>query len=420
MSFHSVTLDTNKCKGCINCVKRCPTEAIRVKDGKAFILSERCVDCGECIRICHNHAKKAVYDKLEIIHNYKYKVALPAPSLYPQFNNLDSAEIILDGLKEIGFDDVFEVAAAAEIVSEISRGIVKNEDIKRPVISNACPVIVRLVQVRFPKLIPHIHNVLPPVEVAAKIARSEAVKKTGLSEDEIGVFFISPCPAKVTALHYPKSDKKTVDGVLSASEVYLALLPALKKIENPESEHSAGLTGLSWSYTGGESTSLLVPKYLAADGIENCIKILDEIENGKLNDIDFVELDACFSGCVGGCLNIENPYVAITKVRKIRKFKPVSVTHLSTYSDFDVSDFMSDVSLESSNAIKLADDPKTAMEIMLKIDEIEQQLPGIDCASCGSPSCSCFAQDVATGKADITDCVFILNKKLMGEKSSDS
>ena len=415
MSFHSVRLDETKCKGCINCVKRCPTEAIRIKNGKAFILSERCIDCGECIRICPNRAKKAVYDKLSVINNYKYKVALPAPSLYPQFNNIDSAECVLDALKLIGFDDVYEVAAAAEIVSEISRELIKKENVKKPIISNACPAIVRLVQVRFPKLIPHMHNVLPPVEVAAKIARKRAVDATGLSPDDIGVFFISPCPAKVTALNHPNRSEKTVDGILSAQEIYLALLPAMKKVDVPESEHAAGLTGISWSYTGGESTALLVPKYLAADGIENCIKILDEIENGKLNDIDFVELDACFSGCVGGCLNIENPYVAITKVRKIRKYKPVSVTHMSDNPDFSTEDFINDIPLESMNVIKLADDPKKAMEIMLKIDEIEEKLPGIDCASCGSPSCACFAQDVAMGNADITDCVFVMKKELLGE-----
>jgi len=416
MSFHSVRLDEKKCKGCINCIKRCPTEAIRVKDGKAFILSDRCIDCGECIRICPNHAKKAVYDKLSVIHNYKYKVALPAPSLYPQFNNLDSAECVLDALRLIGFDDVFEVAAAAEIVSEISRELIKRDDTKKPIISNACPAIVRLVQVRFPKLIPNMHTVMAPVEVAAKIARKRAADKTGLKPEEIGVFFISPCPAKVTALSHPDLKERYVDGILSAQEVYLALLPAMKKIEVPESEHAAGLTGLSWSYTGGESTALLVPRYLAADGIENCIKILDEIENGKLNDIDFVELDACFSGCVGGCLNIENPYTAITKVRKIRKYKPVSVSHLDDFSEFKLSDFVIDEPLESSNAIKLADDPKTAMEIMLKIDEIEEQLPGIDCASCGSPSCACFAQDVAMGNSELNDCVFIMKKELLGEK----
>jgi len=411
-AFHSVTLDSEKCKGCINCVKRCPTEAIRVKNGKAFILTDRCIDCGECIRVCQNRAKKAVYDRLSVIHNYEYRVALPAPSLYPQFNNLDNIEYILDGLKKIGFDEVFEVAAAAELVSEVTRELMKDETLVRPVISNACPAIVKLVKVRFPKLIPNLHNVLPPVEVAAKLARARAEKETGLPPEKIGVFFISPCPAKVTALYHPNANEKVVDGVLSISEVYKALLPVMKEIDAPQSDQSSGLTGMSWSYTGGEATALLLPKYLAADGIENAIKVLDEIENGKLSDIDFVELDACFAGCVGGCLNVENPYIARTKVRQLRKYRPVAATRLSDFEGLLVNDLISSDQIEYNPVFELASDPKTAMEIMLKISEIEEKLPGIDCAACGSPSCECFAQDVATGNAKISDCVFVMKNEI--------
>ncbi|MBQ1225608.1 MAG: 4Fe-4S binding protein, partial [Clostridia bacterium] len=54
---HSVTLDISKCKGCTNCIKRCPTEAIRVRNGHAIIKEEKCIDCGECIRLCPYKAK---------------------------------------------------------------------------------------------------------------------------------------------------------------------------------------------------------------------------------------------------------------------------------------------------------------------------------------------------------------------------
>ena len=62
--YHSVTLNEEKCVGCTNCIKRCPTEAIRVRGGKAVIASERCIDCGECIRICPHHAKRARHSHL--------------------------------------------------------------------------------------------------------------------------------------------------------------------------------------------------------------------------------------------------------------------------------------------------------------------------------------------------------------------
>ena len=91
--FHSVYLAENLCKGCINCIKRCPTQAIRVRNGKARITSEYCIDCGECVRICPHHAKKIRRDAIDdVLKKYDYTVALPAPTLYSQFNNLDDVE----------------------------------------------------------------------------------------------------------------------------------------------------------------------------------------------------------------------------------------------------------------------------------------------------------------------------------------
>ena len=101
---HSVMLDKELCMGCINCIKRCPTEAIRVRDGKAHILKERCIDCGECIRICPHHAKKAITDPISILENFQYTIALPPPSLYGQYNNLEEQDLLLEALLGMGFD----------------------------------------------------------------------------------------------------------------------------------------------------------------------------------------------------------------------------------------------------------------------------------------------------------------------------
>ncbi len=410
--FHSVTLDSERCRGCTACVKRCPTEAIRVKNGKATIIKERCIDCGECIRVCPHHAKKAVYDKLAMLEQFDYNVAIPAPSLYGQFNNLDNVDYVLNGLLDIGFDDIFEVASAAELVSECTRIKLSEGGQPLPVISTACPAVVRLIRVRFPKLIPHLLCVKAPVDIAADIARRKAVKKTGLSPDRIGVFFISPCPAKVTAMHQPLgTDRSDVDGVLAISDVYKPLLAAMNKIKQPQALSECGLTGISWSYTGGEATALLRNRYLAADGMENVIKILEEIEDEKLSGVDFVELGACVSGCVGGCLTIENPYIAKTRVRQLRKYMPVAGNHLKDY-DLQPDDYLWHNPITYDPVLQLDQDLKKAMLKMQEIQKVEEELPGIDCSACGSPSCHAFAVDVVQGTAKMSDCLIILKNRL--------
>ncbi|NCA93091.1 4Fe-4S dicluster domain-containing protein, partial [bacterium] len=320
--LHTVILDSEKCKGCVACMKRCPTEAIRVRNGKAIIHYERCIGCGECVRMCPHNAKKATFDSLDLLEDkkFKYRVALPAPSLYGQFENLENLNYLVEGLLSIGFDDVFEVARGAELASELSRKLFENKNLKLPVISTACPAVVELIMLRFHDLADKLLPILTPADISAKIAREEAVKKTGLKSDEIGIFFISPCPAKVFALKTGLCvEKPVVDGVFSASEIYFKLLPAMKKIVAPRDLSEIGVFGLSWAVSGGEAVSLLKEKYLAADGVENVINVLKALENGKLSEgIEFIELNACVGGCVGGVLNIENPFVAKAKIQSQR------------------------------------------------------------------------------------------------------
>ena len=100
--WHSVRLEKSLCKGCTNCLKQCPTAAIRVQKGKAKILKERCIDCGECIRVCPYHAKAAVTDGLDKLNDYKYTIALVAPAFFGQFSKAEECNLILTALVGIG------------------------------------------------------------------------------------------------------------------------------------------------------------------------------------------------------------------------------------------------------------------------------------------------------------------------------
>lgn len=409
--YHSVRLDSSLCKGCINCIKRCPTQAIRVRNGKAQINSKFCIDCGECIRVCPHHAKHATYDKPEVIKQYEYTVALPAPSLYSQFNNLDDVNIVLNALLLMGFDDVFEVGAAAEIVSEATRSYISEHDDQLPVISTACPSVVRLIRVRFPNLIPHLLPLNPPVEVAACLAAARAMKRTGLPREKIGIVFLSPCPSKVTYVKAPLgTEKSQVDHVLAIKEVYPQLLSYMKVAgEDVPEIGTSGKIGVSWGRSGGEASGLFTENYLAADGIENVIRVLEDLEDQKLLNLKFVELNACSGGCVGGVLTVENPYVAEVKLKRLRKYMPVARSHMEETSREYVH-WTTGVQFEP--VFRLGD---TMLESFSRLEWVERlckKFPGLDCGSCGAPTCKSLAEDIVRGEAGEKDCVYYLRENL--------
>ncbi len=396
---HSVVLDEEKCTGCTTCIRRCPTEAIRILNGKANIDTERCIDCGECIRICPHKAKKAKSSKLEHYMYYKWKVALPAPTLYGQFNGLEDVDDVLEGLRRIGFDEVYEVAKAAEMVTAYTRAYLKTDHIKKPVISSACPVISRLIALRFPYLKDNLLPIMPPMEVAAIEARKKAEREhPELKPEEIGIFFISPCAAKVSYIHNGYGGfKSNVDVVVSISDIYFLLISAMKRGNTPTISSESGMIGVGWASSGGEATALMNDSYLSADGIENCIQVLESIENGNIPQLEFVELDACIGGCVGGVLAIENPFIAKTRLQTVRRYLPVSRNFLAENEAFIPPEYIVEDQPEYKPITRLSDTMGESMRMMAQIQRLKETLPGIDCGACGSPTCRAFAEDTVRG-----------------------
>ena len=411
---HSVLLDSSKCTGCTTCLRHCPTEAIRIKDGHAVINSDRCIDCGECIRVCPHKAKKAVCSKLESMNRFKWKIALPAPTLYGQFDNLDDIDYVLSGLLNIGFDDVYEVSKAAELVSAYTRLYLKTDGVIKPAISSACPVVMRLIALRYPSLSDNIIHMLPPMEVAAQLARERALKNhPELKPEDIGVCFISPCPAKAS---YVKNGfagyKSQVDEVVSISDIYFLLINAMNREAPVDTLSESGMIGIGWARTGGEATAIFNENYLAADGIENVNRVLDQIENGNIPQLEFVELNACTGGCVGGVLTMQNPFIAKARLQTLRRYLPVSQNFLSGEDSKYIPDYYLFNELPEYLPIsRLSSNLAESMRMMADIQKLREVLPGIDCGSCGAPTCRAFAEDVVKGNAKLEDCLIKLHKK---------
>lgn len=403
---HSVMLDQSLCTGCTTCIKHCPTEAIRIKNKRAVIDPDRCIDCGACIRYCPQQAKRAVSSKLSDMDRFKWKIALPAPTLYGQFDNLDDVDYVLNGLLKIGFDEVYEVSKAAEIVSAYTRVYLQTEGIKKPAISSACPVVARLISLRFPSLSDNVIHMLPPMEIAAKFARRRALENhPELSPEDIGVCFISPCPAKVS---YVKNGfagyKSEVDEVVAINDIYFLLIGKMKKEDDLQMLSESGRIGIGWARSGGEATAIFNEDYLAADGIENVIHILDQIENGTIPPLEFIELNACTGGCVGGVLTMQNPFIAKARLQTLRRYLPISQNTIPGNTAYIPDEYLFEEMPVYNSISRLGNTIAESMRMMADIQNIRSTLPGIDCGSCGAPTCRAFAEDVVKNTACIDDC----------------
>ncbi len=407
--WHSVILEKDYCIGCTHCLDRCPTQAIRIIEGKAQIIEERCIDCGECLRVCPYHAKGALVSNLDILKNYKYTVALPGISFYGQFPPEYDMNTVFNALIDLGFDEVYDTAHAAELLSVYENDVLDKEKLNKPLISTYCPVITRLIQVKYPALIDNIIKLESPMEISARHVRRRLISE-GYKDEEIGIIYITPCPAKVTSIKDPIGiEKSSIDEAVSTEEIYYKIMKIIDKVQSNLPLQTATGKGIGWGRVGGQSYAMEIEDYIAVDGIDEVIKVLESMELGKLSSLDFLEGYACVNGCVGGPLNVENTFIGKNRIRKLTKYygmdKPIEIDIELIPQNMEWNTPIMPLPI-----FKLDNDFKKALEKMAKIEEYTQMLPGINCGACGAPNCRVLAEDVVNGYAKLEDCAF-LNKK---------
>ena len=401
---NALRFNKDKCTGCTACIKACPTEAIRVVRSKAVVYEQRCIDCGRCVNTCPHHAFSVVSDKFEVLGNYKYNIALPDSVLYGQFRNLYDINLVNEGLTRLGFDDVYPTAIGCELLGDFYGNHVDDLlDGDLPLINTECPAVARLIAMEYQELIPNVAEYLCSFEVAAVLARKEAAEKTGLKPEEIGIGLISPCPAKNSRVYHPLGlEKRVVDYVLPINEVYVRLLDPMKTISETRDLLRCGKLGLSWGRTGGMSAMIAHRGALAVDGVSNVRSILDEVEDGKISEAEFLEVGMCTQSCFGGCLTVENPYTAKLRMRHITNRLEEKKLSLPQWLEEKLP---WDYELEEIDT-EIADSIAQALQIEATAERVYKALPKFDCGNCGAPTCRAFSRDVAEGFADEGDCIF--------------
>jgi len=391
-----------------------------VRHGKAEILEDRCIDCGECARVCPHNAIVAQTSSFTDFSRFKYIVALPSPVLYGQFRKDILPGTILAGLRRIGFDAACDMASATEAVSIAVDEYLSSYRGPLPLLSPFCPTVVRLIQARYPNLIDRLIPIDSPMEIAAREVRNKKTKELGLRRDEIGIMYLTPCPAKIVAIKYPPRKRMShIDGAIGIADIYYPLLAAIADMNSDQREEQEPVRGigLGWPVLGGQVSSLRAESCLAVGGLSDVERILEEIENGKLGDIQYVECHACPQGCCGGSLTVDNTYVTRSKILGlVARFGSAPCQDRESIRElYQETYFSLPGTIPSRPFAPLDKDIAKAIEKRKRIQETYETLPQIDCGACGAPSCLSFAEDVVLTRAKLEECPLLTPRQVGSE-----
>jgi Na+-translocating ferredoxin:NAD+ oxidoreductase RNF subunit RnfB len=419
--YHAIKLDTQKCFGCTRCMKICPPEAIRIYNGFPQIDAEKCIDCGDCLRSCPVGAFYVEQNDLSAINLYKYRVALFPSVMIGQFPEKFTEGQIYQALLKIGFTHIFEVEQPIKILIDGIQEYCDSKPEAKPMISSFCPAVLRLIQVKFPSLAENVVMKKPPHDLAAHYA-IEKLRQKGIKRDEVGLFYITPCAAKIAAVKGSSGEKESViDGVLNMSEIFNRIMKVISKDEEADVRTNQLLSreGILWSQTNGEASNI-VGNTIAVDGIHSVVSILERVENDKLPGLDFLELRSCDQGCAGGILLTGNRFLTIERLKQRAKNYPGAQAPEEENIKESLFVCIDSDQLETGLINRFGTDRTKALEKMQKAHKIACQLPGIDCGACGTPNCLAMADDIAMGKAKMSDCVFLQQRwESQGKISSE-
>ena len=154
-------------------------------------------------------------------------------------------------------------------------------------------------------------------------------------------------------------------------------------------------------------------RYISVTGLPNVIRVFDDVERGKLKDIDFIECYACWAGCGNGNLTVDNVYVGQAKLQTIMAELPDSdpVTDAEVERRYPTADFSLDAPFKPRVRAN-AGDLRERVRRVKEAETVLHKLPGYDCGLCGAPTCATLAHDVAAGEAAATDCVLLSRQRL--------
>ena len=404
---YSVYTLKNECLDCYKCVRECHIKAIKIKDGSASVINEKCIACGHCVTVCPSGAKRVRndIDKVKALIKAQKKIYVSLAPSWAGIYDL-TADKMIAVLKKLGFYAVSETALGAQEVSIKCAEILNNAK-KGLYISSACPVIVDYIKLYKPELAKNIVNVASPALTHAKMLKE-------IYGDNISVVFIGPCIAKKNEAD---NNPKFLDVSLTFEELNFWINEEFINVNELEVNESDKFVpknayeGALYPIEGGMNDTIKQVginddvSLVSLSGLKAFDRAIDGLDISTINKKIFIEALSCESGCVNGpCSASKKAGLAIsTDIMSKVKYRKEIPQKAQTVFEKDYKE----------NPIK--EDDVTYAQIQKAMQKIGKHSPEdeLNCGGCGYSTCRDMAKALIQGDAEPSMCVSYMRKLAM-------
>lgn len=396
------------CRTCYTCVRECPAKAIRIVQGQAEVIDERCIACGNCTMVCSQGAKVFLNttDRVKKVLEGNEKVAaIIAPSFPAEFTDITDHRVLVGMIRKAGFAYVAEVSFGADLVADRYKKLVSES--RSFFISSDCPSIVNYVKLYHPPLVDNLAPVVSPMVAMSRVMH-------GKYGNDIKVVFIGPCVAK-------KAESNEIDEAITFTELRDMFSDSGITMDNvtpDDFDEPTGGRGAIFPVARGLlqtadiSDDAVSGSIIAAEGRIDFQNALKEFEAGHIKN-QHMEL-LCCEGCIMGP-GLSKNGKQYNRRSLVSSYAGSKMQNMDTEKwKRSIEEFSAlDLSVHHRTETMLVEElnEKDVSDVLLKMGK-KTRKDELDCGACGYETCVEHAIAIKKGLAEVEMCLPYTIEKL--------